>query len=139
VNERLDPKLEFAEAYRSLQTARNCLEHRQGIVTKIEAHSGDSFVLSIPRLKVFYMRGTDEVEIQPCHVVDSGDNRSDVALMMKLDVRHRSVPLGTPLTFTLAEFNEIAFACHFLGEQLSSRLPKLAAGASNTPVLAQPG
>jgi hypothetical protein len=43
--------------------------------------------------------------------------------MMKLDVRHRDVSLGERLTFTLSEFNEIAFACHFLGTQLSSRLP----------------
>jgi hypothetical protein len=32
--------------------------------------------------------------------------------------------LGERLSFTQAEFVDIAFACHFLGQQLSSRLPK---------------
>jgi hypothetical protein len=32
--------------------------------------------------------------------------------------------LGERLSFTVAEFNEIAFACHFLGQQLSAKLPR---------------
>jgi hypothetical protein len=36
VNKLLDPKLEFSDSYKSLQVARNCLEHRAGIVSNIE-------------------------------------------------------------------------------------------------------
>ena len=35
VNELLDPKLDFSDSYESLQIARNCLEHRAGIVSHL--------------------------------------------------------------------------------------------------------
>ncbi|MGB8527203.1 MAG: hypothetical protein WCD75_10250 [Rhodoplanes sp.] len=124
VNELLKPKLEFAASYRSLQTARNCLEHQDGIVSKIETHGKETFDLSIPRVKLFYMRGGVEVEIAKGHTVDSGDDRAEVEILTKIDVRKRSLALGERLTFTLSEFNEIAFACHLLGQQLSSKLPR---------------
>lgn len=124
VNEKLDPKLDFADSYRSLQSARNCLEHRDGLVSTIDTQGKDRLKLSIPRMKVFYMRGDAEAEIAKGDKIEPGDDRTDVEILAKLDVRQRSVALGERLTFTLAEFNEIAFACHFLGQQLSSKLPK---------------
>lgn len=124
VNEKLDPKLAFADCYKSLQIARNCLEHRNGVVSKIETHNGEMFELSIPRIKIFYMREGAEVEIAKGHRVDPGDDRKNVEIFSKLDARCRSIPLGERITFTLTEFNEIAFACHFLGQQLATKLPK---------------
>jgi hypothetical protein len=35
VNSRLEQPLDFTDAYRSMQAARNCLEHRGGVVTKL--------------------------------------------------------------------------------------------------------
>src|SRR5258706_2994483 len=37
VNKRLERPLEFTDAYQSMQAARNCLEHRAGIVAKSDA------------------------------------------------------------------------------------------------------
>lgn len=123
VNEKLEPKLVFAEAYKSLQSARNCLEHRNGIIGSVDTRGSDAFVLSIPRMKIFYVRKGEEIELEVGHVVEPDDDQSSAVIMMKLDVRQRSVALGERLLFTLAEFNEIAFACHFLGQQLSTKLP----------------
>jgi hypothetical protein len=125
VNETLDTKLDFADSYRSLQSARNCLAHRNGIISKIETHGSDTFVLSVPRIKIFYMRNGVEVEIAKGHTVEADDGQSGVEILLRVDTRQRSLTLGERLTFTLAEFNEIAFACHFLGQQLSTKLPKL--------------
>jgi hypothetical protein len=47
-----------------------------------------------------------------------------VDVLMKIETRERSLGLGERISFTSAEFSEIAFACYFLGQQLSSRLPK---------------
>jgi hypothetical protein len=124
VNQLLDPKLEFADSYRSLQQARNCLEHRDGIVSTIETHGKDTFALSVPRVKIFYLRNREEIEIKPGERVEPGDDRKEVELLMKFEVREKRVDLGERLIFTLAEFNEVAFACNFLGQQLASRLPK---------------
>jgi hypothetical protein len=124
VNELLDPKLEFAESYKSLQIARNCLEHRGGIIGNSETKGAAEFTLSVPRLKVFYQRGNEEVELVVGERVDAGDDRPGVDILMKIETRKRTVPLGDRLTFTLQEFNEIAFACNHLGQQLANGLPK---------------
>jgi hypothetical protein len=124
VNALLDPKLEFADSYKSLQQARNCLEHRDGIISRIETHGEDAFTLKIPRIKIFYLRKGEEIEIAAGEKVDPGDDRAQVEVLMKFEVQKKSVLLGERLVFTLREFNEIAFACNFLGQQLSSRLPR---------------
>jgi hypothetical protein len=124
VNKLLDPKLDFSDSYKSLQVARNCLEHRAGIVSNIETKGAPAFILNVPRIKIFYLRGGDEIEIAAGERVDSGDGRPEVEVLMRFEARQRSIPVGERLTFTLTEFNEVAFACNFLGQQLASRLPK---------------
>lgn len=124
VNNKLEPKIEFAQAYRSLQKARNCLEHRGGIVSEIDTHNEPHLELIVPGLKLFYMRGATEVELEIGQRVDAGDGQPDVQVLMKLGMKKRKFELGQRITFSAAEFNEIAFACHFLGQQLATRLPK---------------
>ena len=69
VNNELNPKIEFSAAYVSLQVARNCFEHRAGIVSKIETHGKDSFDIHILRMKIFYLRNGEEVELEAGHRV----------------------------------------------------------------------
>ncbi len=124
VNDLLNPKLEFADSYRSLQAARNCLEHRDGVVGEIDAKGSSEFTLSFPRVKIFYMRGGEEIELAAGDRVEPGDDRAEVEILMRIETRKRSVPLGQRLTFTPAEFNEIAFACNHFGQVLAAGLPK---------------
>ena len=124
VNEKLDPRIEFSAAYVSMQTARNCLEHRAGIVTKIETHGKKDFEINVPRVKAFYLRNGEEIELEPGHTIYPGDDRDEVQTFMKIEIRKRSFAIGERITLTAAEFNEISFACYFLGQQLSSRLAK---------------
>jgi|tagenome__1003787_1003787.scaffolds.fasta_scaffold20559718_1 hypothetical protein len=70
------------------------------------------------------MRGQDEIELAIGERVDAGDGRPEVEILMRFEVRRRSISVGERLKVSLAEFNEIAFACDFLGQQLASRLPK---------------
>ena len=73
---------------------------------------------------MFYMRQGSEVALIAGEKVEPGDDRAEVETFAKLEVRKRSVALGERITFNLQEFNEIAFACHFLGTQLATRLPR---------------
>lgn len=123
VNQRLDPKLNFAKSYESLQIARNCLEHRAGIVSAIDTHGKKQFDLQFPRMKMFYVRNGEEVELARGERIDPGDKRMEVDIFWKLEVRRKSVAVGERLIFSPAEFNEIAFACHFLGNELAGKLP----------------
>lgn len=124
VNEKLDPKIDFAACYVSLQKARNCLEHRDGVVSTIETHGGTEFVIHFPRPKIYYVRDGAEVELEPGIVVDPGDDRQEVKVYMKIEARERAVPIGQRLSISRTEFNEIAFSCYLLGQQLSSKLPR---------------
>ncbi len=124
VNEHLNPKINFSKAYVSLQVARNCLEHRAGVVTKIETRGAEVLELTFPRLKIFYLRDGEEVDIVAGHTIDAGDGRSEVDVYQRLDLRSRSVPIGERILISHTDFNEISFACHYLGQQLASNLPK---------------
>jgi hypothetical protein len=124
VNRELGPKIEFSAAYRSLQMARNCLEHRAGIVSKIETHGQDRFMLHVPRAKIFYLKHGEEIELAPGHIVEPENNEAQVQIMMRIATRERSFSLGDRISFTLEQFNEITFACWHLGQQLSTKLPK---------------
>jgi hypothetical protein len=53
VNRGLENPVPFAEAYGSLQSARNCLEHRDGIVGRRDVDAGGVLKISVPRAKIF--------------------------------------------------------------------------------------
>jgi hypothetical protein len=124
VNKTLTSPLSFSSAYGSLQIARNCLEHRAGIVSKIETHGKENFTLHVPRMKIFYLRNGEEIELQKGAVIEPEDGQTHAQVLMRIETRDRIFKLGDRLAFTLAQFNEITFACFYLGQQLVTRLPK---------------
>jgi hypothetical protein len=133
VNRAFSTNLVFSDAYLSLQTARNCLEHRNGIVGPKETKGADTFTLSVPRLKLFYMRNGAEIELAAGSVVEGDEGNSNgVDILMKVEERARQIALGERIIFSLADFNEIAFACFFMGQQLSKNLAALAPKNGNS-------
>jgi hypothetical protein len=133
VNRAFSTNLVFSDAYLSLQTARNCLEHRNGIVGPKETKGADTFTLSVPRLKLFYMRNGAEIELAAGSVVEGDEGNSNgVDILMKVEERARQIALGERIIFSLTDFNEIAFACFFMGQQLSKNLAALAPKNGNS-------
>jgi hypothetical protein len=72
------------------------------------------------------------VELAQNETVDPGNDNAEVQILGRIEVRRRLLGLGERLTFTRSEFNEIAFACHYLGQQLIAKLPKPTIGSSTT-------
>lgn len=119
VNARLDRPLEFAAAYQSMQDARNCLEHRHGIVGQIDAKANGKMVLQFPRVMMFIERNGERVELYSGLHVEAGE-----WVIYTLELRKREHEVGQRMGLTAADFEEIAFACwHFAGE-LAQNLPK---------------
>lgn len=119
VNARLDKPLEFAEAFQSMQDTRNCLEHRGGMVGRVDAKTNGKMVLQFPRLLMFVEREGERHEIHSGFSVMKGE-----WIMGSLELRKREYQIGQRFTLTAADFEEIAFACaHFAGE-LARNLPK---------------
>jgi hypothetical protein len=129
VNSKLQSPLEFADAYLSMQAARNCLEHREGIVGRSDINQHGIMELRFPRIRLFYERRGEEIEVEGPGRVDSEDGAAEVALLMRLDIRLRRYELGQRLTLTVTDFDEIAFACYHFGSELATRLPALAPSA----------
>ena len=131
VNSKLSEPLAFTDAFESLQQARNCFEHRNGIVGAVDAPGGGVLVLRFPRAKMFYLKNGSEVELQSGHTVNDGSESAEVQIYFKLDIRERRFGLGHRIVLSAADFNEIAFACNLFGTTLHSRMLS-AGGATST-------
>ena len=128
VTQGLTEPLTFAAEFQSLQKVRNCLEHRGGVVGTQDADANGVLTLSLPRIKVFYMRGPEEVELEPGAILDPGDGSKEVQLYSQRVTRTRAYRVGERITFTADEFQEIAFACTLFLTDLVSKLPKATLG-----------
>jgi hypothetical protein len=100
------------------------LEHREGVVKQRDLDDARNIlILSFPILKIFYMRGEEEIELEHDHRVDDGRGQPDVEILGRLVTRSKTYRLGDRVTFSETEFSEIAMACSFFGQQLAARLP----------------
>jgi len=127
VNSKLAVPIRFSEALSSMQKTRNCLEHRAGIVGARDAPAGGVLVLKFPRFKVYYLRNDEEVEVVEGATVDAQDGKDEVQILFGIDIREKRVGLNQRITFTLAEFNEIAFACNYFVTMLADQIAKQSA------------
>lgn len=119
VNKRLDEPLIFADAYQSMQDARNCLEHADGQVGNRDVDKDGVLKLRFPRMKPFVMVDDTEVEIHQNFYVEA-----ETEIGFRMDIRERTFRLGERLTISAVDFDDIAFACHQFGTTLAQRLPK---------------
>jgi len=120
VNSRLDRPLEFSDAYQSMQAARNCLEHRGGIVSRSDAGPSGVMELRFPAMKAFIIREGQEVELHEGLAVEAGTE-----ILMRLIVRVREFQIGERLKITAADFDDISFGCFQFATELAQRLPKV--------------
>lgn len=107
-------------------------EKRGGVVGPRDVDPGTKILsLHFPRLQLFYMRGSEEVELAMDEPIDtqSEDNPfgkgTGVQIYFKRVTRSRQYSLGEPVIITQPDFNEIAMACHLFAADLAAKLPKL--------------
>jgi hypothetical protein len=116
----------FGDGILSMQKVRNCLEHRGGIVGPEDLDKGKSAVaLYIPRREIFYMRKGEEIEVVPDEPVNAEDGEPEVQLLIRFVVRTHQYPLGERISFSAAQFGEIAAACDHFGVDLANKLPRV--------------
>lgn len=117
INSRLPDTLQFLDAYLSVQQARNCFEHRNGIVGNIDAPAGGVMILKFPRLKLFVEKDGSEVEVGPGLFVEA-----ETLIHTKIELRERRFALGRRIELSITDFNEIAFACYFFATDLAQKV-----------------
>ena len=79
--------------------------------------------LRFPRLKLFYMRRGEEIELAEGERVDDRSGEASIQILGRLVTRTKTYSLGDRVTFTGTQFTEIAMACCFFGQQLAASLP----------------
>jgi hypothetical protein len=127
VNAGLTAPMAFDDDFKSFQKVRNCLEHRAGVVGAIDVDETQYLTLMLPRLKAFYLREGNEIEIQVGAIIDRYEHPEMVEILMTRETRTRSYALGEKVRFNASEFHEIAFACHMFAGDLASKLPVIPA------------
>lgn len=115
----LHTPLTFAGEFQSLQKVRNCLEHRNGLVTAIDAGPDNALHLILPRLKWFLQQSDREVPLVPNMRVEK-----DSLIGVRRESYERTFQLGERVSFVAAEFQEIAMACYFFANDVKEKLPR---------------
>jgi hypothetical protein len=126
VNSGLREPIAFDAAFLSIQRARNCLEHRGGIIASQDIDQDDTaLTLSFPRIKMFYMRQGEEIELRQDERLDPKDGQLEVQILGRLETRSKRYEHGERIALTASDFGEIAMACHFFASDVAQKLPSL--------------
>jgi hypothetical protein len=123
VNEGLTSKLHFEQEFLSLQKARNCLEHRNGVVGErdIDKDTRD-LILALPWIKIFHMKDGVETELA---IGDKFENDTEILMSPKRVTEVARFKLGDRISFTPEKFERIAYGCWLFAQELGTKLPKL--------------
>src|SRR5262245_49908125 len=121
VNKRLATPLHYERELSSVQQARNCLEHRDGIVQERDVDPVARVLhLRLPGMRLFYEENGHQIEVGPGTQVEK-----DIELMSQVVVAEREFKLGERVTFRANEFHDIGFGCWVIASDLVDRLPQL--------------
>jgi hypothetical protein len=130
VNASLREPMAFDAEFGSMQKVRNCLEHRGGRTARQDVDPATGILtLSFPRLKAFYLRGGEEVEVLPGAIIDTQSSdtsfgKEDVQIHIRRVTRSRAYSLDEPVVINASDFYEIAFASYLFAADVASKLPK---------------
>ena len=128
VNQGLSKNLPFLSEFQSLQSVRNCLEHRGGRVSQndIEPTTG-VLRLIFPRLRMYYLRDGKKIELAIGDTVDPGEShpahQPDVTVYIDRATRTSEYARDAQVVITPADFYDIAMACYLFTVDLIERLP----------------
>lgn len=122
----LNSPLHFAQEFGSMQRARNCLEHRNGVVGQTDLdQDADVMRLLLPRLSVVVERDGAEIEVAAQFHIEAGE-----VIQIKRATRSREFGLGEVVSFDATQFQEVALACWFFANDIGTKLPRFGKAAA---------
>jgi len=119
---KLTSPLDLREHIQSINTARNCLEHRRGVVTKADTNNAeqDALVVKWRRPELFYEKDGEEIILDGPKVIEG-----PTTVKLRYIDEKRIFKLGERIEFTVDEFNLLMFTCTLFCEDIIGKLPKL--------------
>lgn len=116
----LQEPLQHSAELQTLNAVRNCLEHRGGVVGQQDVKDGP-LILMLPRLRMEVVSDGVAKDVEIGMYVEKGG-----VIQARQDRLEKTFQLGERVTFTSAEFQEIAFACAYVVADIQKKLPKIA-------------
>jgi hypothetical protein len=130
VNTKLFAQLHFDREFQSLQKVRNCLEHRNGIVSSEDINTDrNTLKLVLPRLRFSLERDGTEIDVSQPIAVKAGEK-----IGVERIVKEREYALSEKIGFSADEFAHIATACALFAMDLAKKLPNPMARGSAQPL-----
>lgn len=119
VEAQLTTALNFGREFASMQKARNCLEHRNGVVASLDCdEDGKQLTLTLPILRFYAQTELGEAEIYPNMFFEA-----EAAVVAKRESRTFTYALGSKLEFEPEQFHGFAQACWFFANDVAGKLP----------------
>lgn len=117
----LNKDLTYERQIRSINKARTCLVHRNGILTEKDTNDIDNQLLKLEwvRFKLFYEKDGGEIEIQGKSVIEGG-----TTIKMKQESNFIDFKIGDRINLNYKQFNEFIVTCNYFGADLVDCLPK---------------
>lgn len=119
VHKELRGTLAYEEQLKSINCARNCLVHRNGLVTTKDCNNdqNDKLIIAGTRFMTFFKKGDEEV---PAKVGQLGPENA--ALMLGAEEFRIEFSIGTKLDITLKQFIDILYTCIFFRADVDEKL-----------------
>lgn len=119
VKSRLTGKLDFEDEITSFNKLRNCLVHRNGIVTLKDINDTENNRLNVKycRAKVFYIENNEEIEVVKYSVINSG-----ATIQMKFIKESFYFEVGEKVSINFHQFNDVLVTCMQFGLDLINKL-----------------
>jgi hypothetical protein len=80
-------------------------------------------LLSLPQACLFYVKDGKEVEVRAGVMIEGDEEGGGARVGVRMITGTREYKLGARITFTAAEFEEIALGCWFFAGDLARKLP----------------
>jgi len=123
--EKIEPHLihplNYKDQILSINKGRTCLVHRGGLVTEKDINdlSNGTLKLCWIKLKLFYEKEGEEIELQGQTVIEGGSS-----IKMRRENNDLSFNIGEHISINYRQFNELIVTCHHFGSDLVDALPK---------------
>ena len=103
----------------TINTTRNCLVHRNGIVSKADYNVAEGLEIKWTKLVLILMDKNGEKEVVPPFKADKGDT-----IGLRNREERKTFTLGTQVQFTVQEFADIYWCVFLFGNSLKDSIQK---------------
>ena len=109
----IEIKESFKDQVLSINSARNCLVHRNGVVSDRDVNEDNELVVKWLHMKLFVRNEDGDQDLVVGEVLEK-----ESTICMKLEEKEKIFALGSLVSFTVEEFSELTWCFFLFGEEL---------------------